>query len=225
MAIPAFLSYSTRDRQIAAEVKGVLAELGVDAFMAHDDIQVSQEWRDRILSELRVAKIFVPLLSVAFRQSDWTSQEVGVAVARRSVLIIPASLDDTVPYGFIGAFKSRRLPRPATVDFFSDAVARKFPRVVIGRLIDRLANSGGWRIAEANFRPLLPLLDKLTPEEARRIAVAATQNSEIWDAGDCHSEYLPAFIEKNRHQLDPAVLRPLEYQVQHRERYQEGSEV
>lgn len=39
MRIRGFVSYSTHDRRKADEVKKVLAGLGVDAFMAHDDIR------------------------------------------------------------------------------------------------------------------------------------------------------------------------------------------
>ncbi|MFA5908523.1 MAG: toll/interleukin-1 receptor domain-containing protein [Vicinamibacterales bacterium] len=89
MRIRGFVSYSTHDRHKAAEVKKVLTGLGVDAFMAHDDIRVSQEWRDTILVELAATEIFVPLLSEAFKSSDWASREVGFAVARPNVLILP----------------------------------------------------------------------------------------------------------------------------------------
>lgn len=209
-----FLSYSVEDRHIAAEVKHVLASLGVDAFMAHDDIHVSQQWRDRILSELMSMQVFILLLSDAFKKSEWTSQEVGVAVARPEVLIIPASLDGTVPYGFIADLQGRRLPSPPSEDFFRDVLASRFPREVIARLIDILARSGGWRIAERNFRALVPFLDVLTPDEAERIAVTSTRNSQIWDSGGCRTHHLPAFIEKNRHQLSATVLQLLEYQIE-----------
>jgi hypothetical protein len=217
--IKGFLSYSVHDRHVAAEVKLVLASLGVDVFMAHDDIHVSQQWRDRILSELLSMQVFVPLLSDAFKKSEWTSQEVGVAATRPEVLIIPASLDGTVPYGFIGALQGRRLPSPPSEDFFRDVLGSHFPRETIARLIDRLVASGGWRIGERNFQALMPFLDLLTQEEAERIAMVSTQNDQIWDAAKCRTQYLPAFIEKNRHQLSDSVLRPLEYQIEHGEWY------
>jgi hypothetical protein len=223
--IRGFISYSTQERHVAAEVKTVLASLGVDAFMAHDDIHVSQQWRDRILAELMSMQVFVPLLSKAFKQSDWASQEVGVAVARREVLIIPASLDGTIPYGFIAAFQGRPLGTAPAAAFFRDVVSKQFPRETIERLIDILAASGGWRNAESNFRSLLPFLDKLTQAEAEKIAVASTNNSQIWDAGGCRSEYLPAFLDLNRHQLTPEILHPLEYQIEHGERYSVDAEV
>lgn len=183
--------------------------------MAHEDIHVSQQWRDRILDELARTQIFIPLLSAAFKHSDWASQEVGLAMSRSDVLIIPVSLDGTVPYGFIGALQGRRLRQPITGDFFREAIGNRFPREVIARLIDTLAGSGGWRTAESNFRSLLPFLGQLTTEEAEKIAVASTQNSQIWDAGGCRSAYIPAFLETNRHQLAAELLRPLEYQIEH----------
>ena len=77
--IPGFISYASADRKLAAQVKAALLECGVDGFMAHEDIHVSQEWRDRILEELRRMEVFVPLLSRHFKSSDWTSQESGAA--------------------------------------------------------------------------------------------------------------------------------------------------
>jgi hypothetical protein len=208
-----FISYSTADTGIAAEMKVVLQELGVDAFMAHDDIHVSQTWRDRILHELATTQVFVPLLSEAFKSSEWASQEIGVAVSRQDVLIIPVSLDGTIPYGFISALQGKRLPSKPDVDFFVPALVRSFPRTVLPILIERLAGARSFRGAEALFRPLLEHLDQLDRAEAIRLAEAATENGEIWDAGLCRTQYLPEFLRKNRHQLPPHVLTPLEYQI------------
>lgn len=208
-----FLSYSVVDRHVAAAVKVALAELGVDAFMAHEDVQVSQQWRDRILSELNVMDVFLPLLSAAFRSSDWTAQEVGVAIGRPEVLIIPTSVDGTVPYGFIGAIQGRKLPNPIAADFFREAIASRFPRVVVGSLIEALAGAGSWRGAEALFYPLLPYLATLTPDEAVALAKASTENAQIWDAALCRTAYLPDFIAKNKHHLPKGVLGPLQFQI------------
>lgn len=218
----AFISYSTNDREVAGAVKECLEALGVAVFMAHNDINVSQLWREEILTELGRMHVFVPLLSAEFRRSDWASQEVGFAIGRNDVAIIPASIDGTNPFGFLANLQGRRLPNPPTPEFFRDALATRFPREIIGMMIERLGESSGWRIAEANFRPLLPYLDRLTREEAQRIATVSTRNGEIWDAGGCRSDYLPAFIAKNRHQIAPEILRPLEYQIEHGEWYAAG---
>lgn len=215
MRIRGFVSYSTHDRRKAAEVKKVLAGLGVDAFMAHDDIRVSQEWRDTILVELAAMEIFVPLLSEAFKSSDWASQEVGFAVARPDVLILPVCLDQTRPYGFIAAFQGHLLCDPIDPEIFRRPLAARFPRVIIAIMIDALSDARSWRGAEALFQPLLPYLAELTSGEATRLAEVSTRNGEIWFAASCSNKYLPEFVAKNRHHIPPEVLRPLEYQLEH----------
>ena len=41
----AFVSYQTDDKVVAGKVKAVLEGLGIPAFLAHEDIGVSEEWR------------------------------------------------------------------------------------------------------------------------------------------------------------------------------------
>src|SRR5690606_37033256 len=128
--------------------------------------------------ELRDMEVFVPLLSESFKSSEWTAQEIGFALSRPEVLIIPASLDGTVPGGFLNAFQARALPAPADKGFFREAIAARFPRAVIAALIDDLEGAASYRGAEALFRPLLPYLEMLTPAEATRIAVVSTENGQ-----------------------------------------------
>jgi len=59
----AFISYSHVDREYARQAKQVLEEVGVTAFLAHEDLEVSEEWKERILEELKICDLFVPLLS------------------------------------------------------------------------------------------------------------------------------------------------------------------
>ncbi|PKB59369.1 MAG: hypothetical protein BZY83_02175 [SAR202 cluster bacterium Casp-Chloro-G2] len=73
----AFVSYSNVDRIIGAQVKDVLEYVGIDTFLAHDHLQVSEEWRTRILEELSQCDIFVPLFSRHFLESHCAQQEAG----------------------------------------------------------------------------------------------------------------------------------------------------
>ena len=65
--ITAFIAYSHKDSKYGAQAKAVLAKLGIEAFLAHDDLHVSDEWRERIRKELKRCDIFVPLLSATSR--------------------------------------------------------------------------------------------------------------------------------------------------------------
>src|SRR6188474_2563154 len=132
----AFIAYSTKERHAGARAKAALEEIGLDAFLAHEDLQVSEEWEARIQDELERCDVFVALLSKAFRDSEWAPMEVGFVCARKTVLIVPLSLDGTVPFGFIAHLQSRRVP-PTGIELptISDPLVRTFPRNVIPRLV------------------------------------------------------------------------------------------
>ena len=100
-SIKVFISYSTEDKIIAAKIKEILVSFGIKCFMAHDDIEISEEWKLRIINELNEADIFIPLLSNNFKSSDWCSQESGIA-CYRNILFIPLTLNKNIqPYGFM----------------------------------------------------------------------------------------------------------------------------
>ena len=86
-----FISYSMKDKEIASKIKKILTRFRIVCFIAHDDIEVSEEWRRRILKELNDADIFIPILSDNFKNSDWCSQEAGIACFR-NILFIPLSI-------------------------------------------------------------------------------------------------------------------------------------
>ena len=69
--VTAFVSYSHVDREFGRQAKTVLGEVGIDAFLAHEDLDTSEQWQERILSELRRCDLFVPLLSKNFLESEW----------------------------------------------------------------------------------------------------------------------------------------------------------
>ena len=110
--LSAFISYSNKDKKIAGIVKKALSNLGIDSFLAHEDITPSQEWQDEIVNKINNCNIFVPLISDNFRESDWASQEIGAAFIK-GVDIIPISFysaDQTfvTPYGFISKYQTLR---------------------------------------------------------------------------------------------------------------------
>lgn len=217
----AFISYSTKDKLTGAEVKAALSELGIECFLAHDDIRVSEEWKARIIDELRKASIFVPLLSKAFVESEWAPQEVGFIVARPEVLIIPLLLDSTIPFGFISHIQGRRyLAEAMTSEFFIETISNRFPRQLIPVLIDKMRGAVSFRKAEHLMKPLVPIFEQFDDSEIDAFVEASISNREIWDAALCRSEYLPRFIELHHKRIKRAKLKALAYQIEKGEWYQ-----
>lgn len=206
----AFISYSTADKIFAGSVKKALEEYEIEAFLAHEDLQVSDEWKERIQAELRQVDVFVAILSTNFKNSLWCEQELGFIVSRSDVLIIPLSVDGTTPYGFIGHLQGQTIHDIAgTAQTIESALYRKRPRLMIPFQIARVRGATSYRNAEKMVRPLVPVFAEFTEDEISDFVRAATENGEVWDAADCRSKYLPRFIRENSQRMKEEDLKKL----------------
>ncbi len=215
MACPrAFISYSTRDRIAAAQIRDALAEVGFRCFVAHDDLLVSEEWRDRIIEELRACELFIPLLSAAFKSSEWTSQEVGFAVARE-IPIIPLLLDGTVPYGFIRNFQGRAVEATSLkVEMILVPLAKRNLRLAAPAMILRVREVGSFDAAEFAMEQLTPFLGSLTPTEVEHLADAIANNGQVWNSGGCRTVHIPAFFNAAEAHIPGYLREAIEYQIE-----------
>jgi hypothetical protein len=95
-----FLSHVSKHKAAVSKLKWQLRKYGISSFFAHEDIEPSLEWQNEIELALRSMDVLVALLTPDFHQSKWTDQEVGIALAK-GTLVIPVRLG-LDPYGFIG---------------------------------------------------------------------------------------------------------------------------
>jgi len=102
-----FLSYSADDKILAGKIKSILGRFNINVFLAHEDIQPLQEWEEELIHNLNNCDIFIPILTKNFLNSDWTSQEIGIAYSKQK-LIIPLKID-VAPYGFIGKIQALKV--------------------------------------------------------------------------------------------------------------------
>lgn len=64
------------------------------ALLAHEDLEASNEWRDRIENEHRTCDVSIALPGKSVEASRWATQEVGfMAIARPDVVIAPIAID------------------------------------------------------------------------------------------------------------------------------------
>ena len=98
-----FLSHKSEVKKETAALKEKLQVFGVSCFVAHEDINPTQEWQDEIENALASMDGFAALLTEGFHDSVWTDQEVGYALARGVPMIAVRLGRD--PYGFIGKFQ------------------------------------------------------------------------------------------------------------------------
>ncbi|MCH7691485.1 MAG: toll/interleukin-1 receptor domain-containing protein [candidate division Zixibacteria bacterium] len=109
--INVFLSYSSRDRKLAGLIKRELEKSKISVFLAHEDIEPSEEWIVIIQENLDKCDAFLILLTENCKESNWTDQESG-QVYSMGKLIIPIKVS-LVPYGFIGKIQAVTLDEKA----------------------------------------------------------------------------------------------------------------
>jgi hypothetical protein len=217
-SVRAFISYSTKDKAIAGSVKRLLADYDIESFLAHNDINVSEEWKARILDELKICNVFVPLFSESFKASDWAPQEVGAIAIRQSVTIVPLQIDDTAPFGFVSHLQGKKILREGPdFDLVIKPIVPNFPRVILPAMVRHVENAHSFRSAEAAMRPLVDYFSALTDEELSSLVEASIQNGQVWDAKDCRDTYIPALLAAARPRVPLDRCEVLEYQIKNQE--------
>ena len=205
----AFMSYQTTDKLVAGRVAKLVVSMGCTAFMAHEDIAVSEEWRVKILKELGEADIFVPILSAHFYGSIWCKQESGIA-AFRNMTIIPLSIDGAIPGGFISHIQSTYINQEAPkLAALLPGLAKWDVGFVIGGLISIIGKSGNYRSAEANFELILPYIQKASDEQIVELLNASTANNQVCNAGLCATKYLPPIFATHGKLMDEKTRKEL----------------
>ena len=192
----AFISYQVEDKSIAGNIRQLLEGIGIKGFLAHEDIEVSLEWRERILEEMSKASIFVCLLSKNYLFSPWCLQETGMAVLK-NIIIVPLSLDGTIPTGFIGKYQATTInpERPMIRDLMPALLKyNKFDGLNI--IIELIGASGSFRVAEANFELLLPYINDLTETQVKDLFEKIRLNGQIHHASLCANQYIPQLLRK-----------------------------
>lgn len=99
-----FLSHKSEDKIQVGNLRDRLHIWGIHAFVAHDDIEPTEEWQRTIENALATMNSFVALMTEKFHDSNWTDQEVGYAIGS-GIPIIAVNLGIN-PYGFIGKYQA-----------------------------------------------------------------------------------------------------------------------
>jgi hypothetical protein len=149
-----FISHLSSFKKTISLLKIALEKYGISAFVAHEDIEPTKEWQDEIEKGLFTMDALCAVLMPGFKESNWTDQEVGVAIGR-GVLIIPIR-KECDPYGFIGKYQGLQ------------AVGKNIEEVAI-EIFEILTKNPKTRITILNYLIDLFLLSNNEKEGLERI--------------------------------------------------------
>ena len=85
--IRVFISHVDQFKFDALRIKSALADRRIASFVAHEDIEPSEEWQSEIIHALSTMNMFIALLTQGFHESNWADQEVGFALANRTPIL------------------------------------------------------------------------------------------------------------------------------------------
>ena len=97
-----FISHRDPDKEIARELADGLEAYGISAFVAHKEIDPTDEWKDEILKGLKSMEVMLAIIMDDFHNRVWPNQEIGFAFAQK-VPIVSIKFDEKDPQGFISS--------------------------------------------------------------------------------------------------------------------------
>jgi len=177
-----FLSHKATVKENTSQLKQAFARCGIAAFVAHEDIEPTEEWQREIERALFSMDALVALLSEDFHDSNWTDQEVGVAIGRGVPLIaVRLGMD---PYGLMG--KGQGLGGCSWGD--PNAIAVKVFRLLHKRLPDKsrlfecalsaYAQSESFADSAWKVEHLLSVFESLSTDQVGRVVEVYRANGQ-----------------------------------------------
>ncbi len=91
----AFISYSSKNREVTDEIRYILSKNNIDSWVAPDDIPGGSKYAQVINKAIKNCSSFVLLLTEASMNSQWVAKEVERAIHYKKT-IIPIKLEDVV---------------------------------------------------------------------------------------------------------------------------------
>lgn len=186
-----FISHVATHFEEVSRLKNNLAEYGISAFLAHEDIVPNSDWENTILRALATTDGLVAYLTTDFHQSDWTDQEIGHAMGRGMFIISIAS--GQTPYGFIGRWQAIRKGNSIMADIASktvDACLRSgdIRERTVDAMIESFSSSESYEVAKQRIELLEKVRPHLTDTRKNRLKWAYRSNRQLYDCWDVQQQ-------------------------------------
>jgi len=212
-SLDVFLSHAHEDRHIARKLADELKRYAFDAFVAHDDIKLGDEWESAILEKIKKCDLFIAILSKNFRQAQYTDHEVGIAYGL-SKIILPLSVDDTMPYGFMTKFQAKKMSTEIDRKEVSKIFDEFMPKTtettrVEDHLIYSLINADSF--GEANYYTrILSQNTEFSDAQINLIAKGFINNDQIREAYEA-APWCVEILKKNMNKIEKKYQEELKH--------------
>jgi hypothetical protein len=115
MSAPIFISYSSKDQEIAETIGQALEARGLQCWISSHDVHAGENFQEAIVRALRSARVMVLVFTTNANNSDEIKKELVLA-GRHQVTVIPVRVEDVAPNdAFAYEFATRQW-----IDLFKD---------------------------------------------------------------------------------------------------------
>jgi TIR domain len=190
-----FLSHKAQHKSVASAFKIAMDRFGASCFVAHEDVEPNKLWQAEIERALFSMDVLVALMTPDFADSNWTDQEVGIAIGR-GVPVIPIRMG-TDPYGFIGKIQALPGGGKAPAVLAKDAYELLWTVTSLrGRLAETLVTrlERAENYSQANdLMHYVEKIERATPALIARLEAASQNNGQVGGAFEVQ-ERMPAVL-------------------------------
>jgi len=190
-----FISYATKKKDEANEVLKFFEEAGLDCFISNK-LKPSKKYKDEIFNAIFEANIFIFILNKEFKESDWCSQEAGMAYlkyVKSKTLIFCIIEDGTIPYGFLNSFNGKHTHEKNYLceileevddnlgtDLKSELYIKK-----LDKIISNLVRAKSYSSARSLLDKIVKYSEHLTQNQLDLVISTATKNDQIYKCIYC----------------------------------------
>lgn len=214
-----FISYSNKNLDEATKVQQYFEKGGVSCFLSKNKLKPSDEYKKEIFNTILSTDVFILILSKDFKESDWCSQEAGMAYLlseKHNVELYCLMLDNVIPYGFLSKFHGEDFYSPISIiniakkideNLGSNIVAnvKEFHKNSIENKIKKLNRTQSYVDASSTLNFLSNHSNYLSKEHINMIIRIAGTNKQIYECFIC-DKHLENLITKFEEVIDLNLL-------------------
>ena len=223
-----FISFSNKDGKEAEKIQKFFKTCGLDCFLSKTNMEISDEYKNKIYQNILDADIFIYLLSEESKSSDWCDQEMGMAFMKykfeKSILFV-VSNDGTIPYGFLSSFHAGFTYEANYLTEIARKIDEKFDSSLIDSINQYQNDSLNLKIKELftvksfnGARDLLVYInhnaENLNEKQLEMICNASLSNNQIYGAFICQ-EPVNRILSKHKDKIDDELYQEVFKKINH----------
>lgn len=121
-----FISHAHEQENIANNLRQALRDFGITAFVAKNNIDPGDAWRDVIEKALFTSNALVAILTPKFHYSQWCQQEVGFGLGRNIFCLPLKKSEKSNPVGIFGKCQALDVTRDKDAKIVAKKIFESF---------------------------------------------------------------------------------------------------